>query len=103
MTQNSQCSTDVLFKTGSVASLGCARRYNYRLAWLLIGLTLAGCSSYGERVANACASMGVQQGTPNYWSCVQQQVDVDQRNREMWSGTTAVGARMLYRPAPIYS
>jgi hypothetical protein len=33
---------------------------------------------------------------------VQQQMDIDQRDRAMWSGTTMVGASMLYRPAPIY-
>jgi hypothetical protein len=72
---------------------------------LLILLPLAAaCSnlSYGERVAATCASLGAPQGTPHYWDCVQQQVAVDQADRAMWGGTTAVGASLLYRPSPVY-
>jgi hypothetical protein len=65
-------------------------------------LALASCSSYGDRVAATCASLGAPQGGPNYWSCVQQQVEVDQADRAMWAGTTAVGVSLLRRPRPVY-
>lgn len=71
---------------------------------LLVLLLVAGCSnlSYGERVAATCASLGAPQGSANYWSCTQQQVEIDQRDRAMWGGTTAVGASLLQRPQPVY-
>lgn len=62
---------------------------------LLILLLVAGCSSYGDRVAATCASLGAPRGSPSYWSCAHQQVQIDQRDRAMWGGTTAVGASLL--------
>jgi hypothetical protein len=73
-----------------------------KLLPVLVLLSLAACSSYGERVAATCASLGAPQGDPNYWSCVQQQVEVDQADRAMWAGTTAVGVSLLRRPRPVY-
>jgi len=70
---------------------------------ILAVVTLASCSTYGERVAATCASLGAPQGTPHYWDCVQQQVAVDQADRAMWSGTTAVGSALLRRVVrPVY-
>lgn len=67
----------------------------------LIFLLLAGCSSYAQRVAHTCSELGMGPGTADYADCVHQQIDTDQRDRAMWSGTTAVGASMLYRPSPV--
>lgn len=69
---------------------------------LLALLLVAGCSTYGQRVAATCASLGAPQGSPHYWSCVQQQVDVDRRDRAMWGGTTAAGAAVLQGPQRVY-
>lgn len=66
---------------------------------LLALLLLAGCSSYADRVASTCARLGAPMGTENYWSCVEMQHDIDQRDRAMWGRTTAAGAYML-APAP---
>lgn len=73
-----------------------------RVLPLLALLSLTACSTYGQRVAATCASLGAPQGSPHYWSCVQQQVDVDQRDRAMWGGTTAAGAALLAPPATVY-
>ena len=67
----------------------------------LIFLLLAGCTPYAQRVAAFCSELGMGPGTADYAGCVHQQIEIDQRDRAMWSGTTAVGASMLYQPSPV--
>lgn len=69
---------------------------------LLLAIGLAGCTSYAERVAGTCQRLGAPRGTPQYWDCVHQQVEIDQRDRAMWSGTTAVGASLIQGPPSVY-
>lgn len=69
------------------------------MRWLFLLLAVSACSSYGDRVAATCQRLGAPQGSAYYWSCVQQQVDVDQRDRAMWGGVTAAGLNTL-APAP---
>lgn len=68
------------------------------MRWLFLLLTVTACSSYADRVAATCGRLGAPRGSEYYWSCVQQQVDVDQRDRAMWGGTTAAGAALLADP-----
>jgi hypothetical protein len=58
-------------------------------------LAVSACSSYADRVAATCERLGAPRGTPHYWDCVQQQQEIDQRDRAMWGGVTATGAGML--------
>ena len=67
----------------------------------LIFLLLAGCTSYEQRVAASCERLGMGPGTNYYPSCVQQRMELDQRDRAMWAGVTAAGVSTFYQPAPV--
>lgn len=74
------------------------RVYKAPMRWLFILLAVSGCSSYADRVAATCGRLGAPRGSAYYWSCVQQQVDVDQRDRAAWGGVTMAGAGLLSGP-----
>lgn len=62
-------------------------------------LALSACGSYADRVAGTCSRLGMGPGTFSYDDCVHQQVEIDQRNREMWSGVTVAGAALMAQPS----
>lgn len=68
-----------------------------KLAILAVACLIGGCTSYEQRVANTCARLGAPMGSPHYWSCVQQQIATDQRDRAMWGGVAVSGAQMMQR------
>jgi hypothetical protein len=63
-------------------------------------IILAACTPYEQRMANACTRMGAPPGSPDYWPCIHHVMDLDQQNRAMWAGVSAVGASSLSTPAP---
>ena len=69
-----------------------------RTLLILATLAVAGCSTYEERLAGTCQRLGAQQGTPEYWQCVQFQHENDAQNRAMWSGVSAAGFGMMAQP-----
>lgn len=71
-------------------------------ATLLLAIGLCGCAPYAQRVSAFCQQLGAVPGSQHYWDCVHQQMAIDQRDRAMWAGTTAVGASLLEGPPRVY-
>jgi len=71
-------------------------------AMLLLAVLLSGCTPYAQRVSSFCRQLGATPGSQHYWDCVHQQMAIDQRDRAMWAGTTAVGAQLMQGPPNVY-
>jgi hypothetical protein len=60
------------------------------------------CSTYEERIAAHYSRLGAPPGSAEYWPCIQEAEELQQRNAEMWGGVAATGASMLAPPPNVY-
>ena len=74
-----------------------------KIAIVLALCALASCSTYEQRVAGHCERLGEGPGTSYYHACVERTEALQQRNEEMWSGTTAAGAALMAPQPTIYN